>query len=76
VQMLGLAAADDDDGKAVNAGEKVSDEQLTKIIALADEVGADKIRFCKHLKVSGLAELSASRFQEAMDALEAKRKKA
>ena len=72
---LGLAASNDDDASAVS-GEPVSEEQLQALIAAADEVGADKRAFCEYLKVPSLAELPASRYQEAMKALEAKRKKA
>lgn len=73
-QALGLAASEDDDGKAANVGEKISEEQLAELVALADEVAADKIKFCKYLKIESLAELPVSRLKQATDALNAKRK--
>lgn len=74
VQMLGLAAADDDDGKVAGEGEKVSEEQLAALIALADEVGADKERFCKVMKVASFADIPATRFEEAKALLNKKKK--
>lgn len=62
----------DMDGAAVH--EKISTDQLKKLIAIKDDVGADIVRFCTYLKVSALADLPASRFEEAKAALEAKRK--
>lgn len=73
---LGMAAADDDDAALVDAGEKVSQEQIAELIQLADEVGADKAKFCKYLKIESFSDLPASRFNSAKQALEAKRKKA
>lgn len=74
VQMLGIAASDDDDGAAGNAGERVTEDQATELIELCEAVGADRAKFCKYLKVETLSELAASRFVEAKQALEAKRK--
>jgi len=56
-------------------GEVVSKEQVTSLQALAGEVGADVRRFCGYLKVASLADLPADRFEEARQALEAKRQK-
>lgn len=74
---LGIAASADDDGTAVTAsvGEKISADQLAKLIELADEVGADKARFCRYLRIDSLADLPASRLSQAIDALNAKRGK-
>jgi hypothetical protein len=74
VQMLGLAAADDDDGGTVNSGAAITADQVAELVALADEVGADKARFCKHFKIESFAAIRADRFQSAVDALNAKRK--
>lgn len=67
---------EDDDGAAAGGDAKITDDQLRMLIAACDEVGADKIAFCKFLKVEALAELPLSRYGEAMKALEQKRKKA
>lgn len=72
---LGLAAASDDDGAAVEAPDYVSRAQLNEIIDLAEAVGADKEKFCKYLRVGSLAEIPANRFDHAVKLLEAKRGK-
>lgn len=72
---LGLAASNDDDGSASEKPAFITSDQLQRIIALADEVKADKDRFCKYLKIGSLAEILASDFDHAMKLLEAKRSK-
>lgn len=74
MQALGLAATDDDDANSSDSSGPISPDQLTKIVDLADEVGADKAKFCKYLKVASLAEIPASKFQAAIDALNEKKK--
>lgn len=71
---LGIAAANDDDGSKANDSGTISQEQVDRLVTLADEVGADKARFCNYMGVPALAELPASKFQSAIDALESKRK--
>lgn len=66
----------DDDGNAADPNFWVSEEQVTDLVALMDEVGADRDKFCNFLKVDTLAHLPKKRFQEAVKALEAKRKAA
>jgi hypothetical protein len=69
---LGLSAALDDDGKAAGADPEdgpISEEQLAELIALADEVGADKAKFCKFAKINSFAEIVKSRFEDAKKAL-------
>lgn len=73
VQMLGLAAADDDDGKAGGAGELITDDQAVELIDLCEAVGADRAKFLAYLKVATMGDLPAKRFEEAKQALEAKR---
>jgi len=75
VQMLGLAAGNDDDGKAAGDGEAITQEQLDNLIDLADEVGADKEAFCKYFKVDGMANIAARDFDRAVAALNKKRAK-
>lgn len=72
---LGLAASNDDDGNSAETPEYISREQLSRLVALADEVGADKERFCKYLRVGSLAEIPAKQFDHAVKLLEAKRSK-
>lgn len=74
--IFNIAIGDDDDGNAAgDSREKITPEQLQQLVDLADDVGADKIRFCSYLMIKSLADLPASRFQRAVDALEAKRKR-
>jgi hypothetical protein len=73
VQALGLAAAEDDDGNAAAAGGAISLEQVEQLIALADEVEADKEAFARYFKVDGIAQLKAKDFDRAIAALNKKR---
>lgn len=75
VSMLGLAASNDDDGKAAGAGECVNLEQVEELVALADEVGADKEAFCRYFKVDGFADIKIRDFDRAKAALNSKRRK-
>ena len=56
---------EDDDGKKSEGLEPISLQQVTNLVALADEAGADKIRFCKMLDVDSIAAIPKLRFQEA-----------
>lgn len=73
-QALGLAVADDDDGRAAGfpAGP-ITAEQAAAIRKLADEVGADLVKFCAYFKIEAVPELPASQFQRAVLSLEKKR---
>ena len=73
VQMLGLAASNDDDGKAAIESGLISEDQASELIALADEVEADKRAFCNYFKVEGIAMLPAKDFERAKAALNKKR---
>jgi hypothetical protein len=75
VQMLGLAASNDDDGKAGGGGGAISEDQAAELIALADEVGADKRAFCEYFKIDGIAMMPAKDFERAKIALNKKRAK-
>lgn len=72
---LGLSASEDDDGAAITAGEKITEEQVQELNALMLDVKADTTRFLKYFKLESLADLPAKRFKEATDALNAKRGK-
>ncbi len=69
--------ADDDGngaGRKGDANDPITDAQLDELIALADEVGADKARFCKFYGIASFAAITKSNFDKAKRALEAKRK--
>lgn len=72
---LGLAASDDDDGKASEAADIITLEQVEELVALADEVGADKEAFCRYFKVDGFAHITTKDFPRAVAALNKKRAK-
>ena len=55
----------DDDGNAAGGLMPLSPAQLQELIDLADEAEADKSKFCELMKVSSLATIPASRFDEA-----------
>ena len=74
VQMLGLAASEDDDGNAAGMGEAISEEQLLALLDQAKEVGANMDAFCKLLKVDVLANLPSRQFPSALALLKSKRK--
>ncbi len=73
--IFNIAVGEDDDGNSRDTSEKISAEQLTTLVALADDVGADKGKFCKFFKVESFADITTKRYQAAIDALESKRKK-
>jgi hypothetical protein len=73
VQALGLAASKDDDGAEAITGRLISPSQLAQLNELADEVNADKIKFCKYLRVESLSQIKDKDFDHAMRLLEAKR---
>jgi hypothetical protein len=72
---LGLAVSNDDDGKQADAPGAITLEQVEKLAALADEVGADKEAFCRYFRVDGFADIPAKDFDRAIAALNKKRGK-
>jgi hypothetical protein len=74
VSVLGLAIADEDTDARQGAPSKpITKSQAADIESLAGEVGADMARFVTWLGIDNLKELPSARFQEAVNALEAKR---
>lgn len=76
IQALGLAASEDDDGHAVDAGGPISEAQRDTLLALIAAVGADVVRFCAYFKIEGVADLPASQYERAVKSLEQKGKSA
>lgn len=66
---------DDRDGNDPEPSGVISGDQLERLIALADEVGADKSKFCTYFKIGGVAQLPAKDFDYAVKLLESKRAK-
>jgi hypothetical protein len=62
----------DDDGRAAGNGGPINAEQLAVLNGLADAVKADKIAFCKYLKVESLKDLAADDYNDAIHVLKQK----
>lgn len=73
IQMLGLASAADDDGRAAGDGGAITLEQVEQLVSLCDEVSADKEAFCKYFRVESFADITAKDFPRAIAALNKKR---
>ncbi|MCW5676262.1 MAG: ERF family protein [Xanthobacteraceae bacterium] len=75
--IANISAEEDDDANAAQAEGKnikpITAAQVKQLSDLADEVSADKAKFCRYLNVSSLADIPAGKFKQAVDALEAKR---
>lgn len=75
--ICNIAAEEDDDANAAQADAKntkpITAAQAKQLSEIADEVGADKAKFCRYLNVPSLAEIPAAKFNDAKAALEAKR---
>lgn len=68
----------DDDGNGAASSDVnalISEAQCDELLALADEVGADKGRFCKFVGVESFAQITVANFAKARSLLNAKRKK-
>lgn len=73
LSAAGLAAADQDmDG--VIPSDPINAEQKKRLIDLQAEVGADTTAFLKYMGVNNLDDLPSNRFDQAVTALEQKRK--
>lgn len=72
--LLNLTSrGEDDDGYRAGTGERLSEEQIREINELAEEVGADKIKFCKYIQVKSIADIPVNRFEKAKAILNSKR---
>jgi hypothetical protein len=71
VQALGLAASDDDDGRA-GGTKSITEEQVGELTAMLESSGADKARFLKYFKIERLPDLPAKEYQTAVTMLNAK----
>lgn len=70
---LGLAAAKDDDGNSIGGPEKITEKQAADLQAKAEEVGANLDQFKRYLRVQELTDLPASKYADAVAALNKKR---
>lgn len=62
---LGLAASNDDDGKASAAVETITDDQADELMALLKETKSNPIAFLKTIKLESLTEIRVDKFEAA-----------
>jgi len=74
--ILGLAAKEaDDDGNGSEAKQYITESQIADLMALAEEVKTDRVKFLKYMGVEKLADIQTKDYSRAVKALEAKRNK-
>ena len=66
---------DDDDGNLAPQGPTISEAQVADLAALMEEVGADRAKFLKYMRVGSLDQIPAAAYASSVKALEAKRAK-
>ena len=71
--IFNIAVGEDTDGNRPLDAERISQAELDDLIALMDEVKADRTRFLNYLRVESLADLPKSKLKGAIAALEKKR---
>lgn len=77
VQMLGLAAADDDDGRSTAPDtETISDEQAATLRRLVTDTGTDIGTFLAYAKAECIPDILASKFDGLKESLERKKRAA
>lgn len=75
VQMLGLAAARDDDGKAGASGPTITQEQADALRELIESTGKDRAKFLKWAKVEKIEDIRADLYDSCVAAIKAPVKK-
>lgn len=73
--IFNVAIGEDDDDGYVPPVEKISEEQELNLIALIDEVKANKNRFLTYFKINSVAGLSVNAYPDAVRMLESMRGK-
>jgi hypothetical protein len=69
VQMLGLSASDDDDGKAAAGAARISPEQALEMKQLIVSGGANLEAFLKWAKVKAIEEIDAQFYDSCIEAI-------
>jgi hypothetical protein len=75
VQMLGLAASEDDDGRGASNNDPVNDQQAGEIRKLITETKSDLDRFLKWVGAESVSDIPASRFNDCVAMFKAKLQK-
>jgi|GEM_PF-428322 len=73
--LTGLATYDQDDDGAAAATEFIDDKQLNQLLDLIADKEVDIPRFLKFMEVESLEKMPKAKYQKAVSALEAKKKK-
>jgi hypothetical protein len=73
---LGLAAAEDDDGAKSDAqhSDPISQEQVSKVLALIEATDTDIQKFCQYMGVEAVPEITTGNLPRALAMLEKKRR--
>jgi hypothetical protein len=71
---LGITTTDEDDDGQAGGLQVITEDQAIVLDDLITEVNADKNNFLKYLKVDSLEVLPTGKYEQAVKALEAKRK--
>ena len=68
VLSLGLASAEDDDGKAAGASkvEYITEDQVIALRDILESYGVNEQTFCKAIKVERIAEIYANKYQDVI----------
>jgi hypothetical protein len=66
----------DDDGNAAGNGDPISHDQMIAIMDLIAETETNIEAFCTYLRVDAIKNLPASKYETAINALNAKKAKA
>lgn len=72
---LNIVVTDEDTDAGNLSGATITDEQAIQLQEWIDSTGADKAKFLAFLKVERLADLPASKFANAMEAIQKKAKR-
>lgn len=76
IQALGLAASNDDDGKASGQYDEpalITHAQVQRILSLLEETNSDTEKFCEVWKINAVPEMPARQFDSAIQMLEKKK---
>lgn len=73
---LGLAAAEDDDGRKSEdpKSDPISQDQVSKVMALIEETDTDIAKYCEYLGIEAVAKLTTGQLPRALAVLEKKRR--
>jgi len=74
--LIADVATTDDDSRAAGNGGPINRQQVEVLNGLCDAVGADKIAFCRYLKIDDLPHLPAISYDNAVSILTQKNPKA